>query len=132
MARKATTPTSDTNAGQDKIRCDCDIIHEDSVRDARAGMLEAQAYEDLASLLKHFGDPTRVRILHILSNRELCVCDLAVLLNLTKSAVSHQLKALRLSKLIRSRRDGQVIFYTVADDHVAQILSTALDHISED
>ena len=132
MARKATTPASDTNAGQDKIRCDCDIIHEDSVRDARAGMLEAQAYEDLASLLKHFGDPTRVRILHILANRELCVCDLAVLLNLTKSAVSHQLKALRLSKLIRSRRDGQVIFYTVADDHVAQILSTALDHISED
>lgn len=132
MARKATPPTSDTNAGQDKIRCDCDIIHEDSVQDARAGMLEAQAYEDLASLLKHFGDPTRVRILHILANRELCVCDLAVLLNLTKSAVSHQLKALRLSKLIRSRRDGQVIFYTVADDHVAQILSTALDHISED
>lgn len=132
MARKATTPTSDTNAGQDKIRCDCDIIHEDSVREARTSMLEAQAYEDLASLLKHFGDPTRVRILHILATRELCVCDLAVLLNLTKSAVSHQLKALRLSKLIRSRRDGQVIFYTVADDHVAQILSTALDHISED
>lgn len=132
MARKATHTKDEINAGQDKIRCDCDIIHEDSVRDARAAMLQAQAYEELASLLKHFGDPTRVRILHILATRELCVCDLAVLLNLTKSAVSHQLKSLRLSKLIRSRREGQVVFYTVADEHVAQILGTALDHIRED
>lgn len=113
-------------------RCDCEIIHEDSVREAQSNMLEAHTYEDLASLLKHFGDPTRVRILHILAKQELCVCDLAVLLNLTKSAISHQLKALRLSKLIRARRDGQVVFYTVADDHVTQILNMALDHISED
>ncbi|MBQ1927033.1 MAG: helix-turn-helix transcriptional regulator [Proteobacteria bacterium] len=113
-------------------RCDCDIIHEDSVRHAKADMLESQMYEDLASLLKHFGDPTRVRILHVLAKRELCVCDLAALLDLTKSAISHQLKALRLSKLIRSRREGQVVFYTVADDHVAQILNMALDHICED
>ncbi|MBQ8035898.1 MAG: helix-turn-helix transcriptional regulator [Proteobacteria bacterium] len=113
-------------------RCDCEIIHEDSVRVAKSNMLEAQTYEDLASLLKHFGDPTRVRILHVLAKQELCVCDLAALLNLTKSAISHQLKALRLSKLIRSRRDGQVVFYTVADDHVTQILNMALDHICED
>lgn len=113
-------------------RCDCEVIHEDSVRVAKSNMLEAHTYEDLASLLKHFGDTTRVRILHVLAKQELCVCDLAALLNLTKSAISHQLKALRLSKLIRARRDGQVVFYTVADDHVTQILNMALDHISED
>ena len=93
MAKKS--KTEETNA---PVRCDCDIIHEDSVRHAKADMLEGQMYEDLASLLKHFGDPTRVRILHVLAKRELCVCDLAALLDLTKSAISHQLKALRLSE----------------------------------
>lgn len=127
----AKTTTKQTDEKQDTTRCDCDIIHEDSVREARETMLPAQTYEDLSSLLKHFGDPTRVRILHVLATQELCVCDLAVLLNLTKSAVSHQLKALRLAKLVRSRREGQVVFYAVADDCVTQILNTAREHISE-
>ena len=115
----------------DNLRCDCDIIHPESVSKAKSKMFGDEKYEDIASLFKHFSDPTRVRILHALENGELCVCDLTVLLNLTKSAVSHQLKALRLSKLVRARRDGQVVFYSLDDDHVAQILNVALAHLDE-
>lgn len=114
-----------------EIRCDCDVIHEEAVEKAREQMLDPGKYDDLASLLKHFGDPTRVRILHVLRNQELCVCDLAALLNLTKSAVSHQLKALKLAKLVRSRREGQIIFYSLDDDHVMNILQIGLEHLSE-
>ena len=113
------------------IRCDCEVIHQEAVEKAKETMLAPDTYEDLACLLKHFGDPTRLKILYVLRNQELCVCDLAALLNLTKSAISHQLKALKLAKLVRSRRDGQIIFYTLNDEHVQDILEIALAHISE-
>ncbi len=111
--------------------CDCEIIHEEAVRETKSCMLENRLYEDLSALLKHFGDPNRVRILHMLCESELCVCDIAAILGITKSAVSHQLKALKLSKLVNSRRDGQIVFYTIADAHVKEILSTALEHLTE-
>jgi len=111
--------------------CDCEIIHEDAVRAAKSRMLEDGMYEDLSALLKHFGDPNRVRILHMLCESELCVCDIASILGITKSAVSHQLKALKLSKLVNSRRDGQIVFYTIADEHVKLIISTAMQHLTE-
>ena len=116
----------------DNLRCDCDILPPEAVSNAKAAMFSDGKYEDIAALFKHFSDPTRVRILHALEVKELCVCDLAALLNLTKSAVSHQLKALRLSKLVRARRDGQVVFYSLDDDHVAQILNVALAHLNEE
>ncbi len=112
-------------------RCDCDVIHPECVEHVRKTMLEDTEYEGIAALFKHFGDPTRIRILHALEKQELCVCDLAVLLNLTKSAISHQLKALKLGKLVRSRREGQVIFYSLADEHVGMIMSLGLDHLRE-
>ena len=114
-----------------ELRCDCDVIHPDAVELVRAGMLVQAEYEDIAALFKHFSDPTRMRILHALMTRELCVCDLAVLLNLTKSAVSHQLKALKLGKLVRSRREGQVVFYSLDDEHVGQIMRIGLEHLRE-
>lgn len=116
---------------KDSGRCDCDVIHHEAVNKAKGKMLADEMYTDLSSLLKHFGDANRVRILHVLCDGELCVCDLAALLGITKSAVSHQLKVLKLAKLVSSRREGQVVFYTIADEHVHAILSLALDHLSE-
>ena len=90
--------------------CDCDVIHEAVVADTRQKMQPEEEYLRLAALFKMFGDGTRVKILHALEQNEMCVCDLAALLGVTKSAVSHQLKALRLSNLVKSRRDGQVVY----------------------
>lgn len=109
--------------------CDCDMIHEEMVENTRSRMQNEEEYLDLAALFKMFGDGTRVKILHALELHELCVCDLAALLGMTKSAISHQLKALRLSNLVKSRREGQVIYYSLADDHVKYILDIGFDHI---
>ena len=113
----------------EKHMCDCEMIHEAMVEDTRKRMQAEPEYTQLSNLFKMFGDGTRVKILHALELNELCVCDLAALLGLTKSAVSHQLKALRLSNLVKSRRDGQVIYYSLADDHVKYILDIGFDHI---
>ena len=109
--------------------CDCDMIHEKTVENTRSRMQNEEDYLDLATLFKMFGDGTRVKILHALELNEMCVCDLAALLGMTKSAISHQLKALRLGNLVKSRRDGQVIYYSLADDHVKYILDIGFDHI---
>lgn len=111
--------------------CDCDVIHEHTVREVQAKLHPKEEYLDLAALFKMFGDGTRVQILHALEQSEMCVCDLAVLLGITKSAVSHQLKALRLANLVKFRRDGQTVYYSLADDHVKQILDIGLEHLSE-
>jgi len=112
--------------------CDCEMIHREVVENTRQKMQEEEEYLNLASLFKMFGDGTRVKILHALELNEMCVCDLAALLGVTKSAVSHQLKALRLSNLVKSRRDGQVVYYSLADDHVKYILDIGFDHIHHD
>ena len=109
--------------------CDCEVIHEALVEDTRKKMQTEAEYQRLAALFKMFGDGTRVKILHALEQNEMCVCDLAALLGVTKSAVSHQLKALRLANLVKFRRDGQVVYYSLADDHVKYILDIGFDHI---
>lgn len=114
-----------------ELTCDCDVIHEAVVRDTRGKMQPKDDYMGLASLFKMFGDGTRVQILHALEQNEMCVCDLAVLLGLTKSAVSHQLKALRLANLVKFRREAQVVYYSLADDHVKEILDIGFAHLSE-
>lgn len=114
------------------LSCDCDMIHNQAVEAARQKALPAEDYRRLADLFKMFADGTRVRLLHALSGDELCVCDLAVLLGMTKSAVSHQLKALRLSNLVKCRREGQVVYYSLADDHVKDILNIGLEHLYEE
>ncbi|MBQ1265482.1 MAG: helix-turn-helix transcriptional regulator [Proteobacteria bacterium] len=108
-----------------------EVIHQEAVNAAKDVMLDAQTYTDLASLLRHFGDPNRLRILQALAHVELCVGDLAALLGVTKSAVSHQLKDLKLAKLVISRRDGQLVYYSLADDHVRSIFDIALEHLNE-
>ncbi|MDD5948896.1 MAG: metalloregulator ArsR/SmtB family transcription factor [Lachnospiraceae bacterium] len=106
-------------------------VHEDVVR----RVLETQPAEeelyDLAELFKVFGDSTRIRILHALLESELCVGDIAQILNLSQSAVSHQLKILKDAKLVRFRREGKIIFYSLDDEHVRTILSMGMEHIEE-
>ena len=83
-------------------------------------------------LFKTFGDPTRIRILTALSRRELCVCDIAELLGMTQSAISHQLRILKQMKLVKFRRDGKTVYYSLADSHVSTILSQGIDHVTEE
>lgn len=111
--------------------CDCEIIHEDVVQAVRGQVPEKETYISLATLFKMFGDSTRVQILHALEQHELCVCDLAALLGVTKSAISHQLKSLRLARLVTYRREGQNVYYSLADEHVKKILDMGFEHISE-
>ena len=112
-------------------KCDCTVIHEDVVEEVRRRLPDEEDLLDLADLFKVFGDSTRVKILCALWESELCVCDIAALLGMTKSAISHQLRILKQSKLIKNRRDGKVVYYSLDDDHVKNIFSQGLTHISE-
>ena len=112
-------------------RCDCDVIHQDVVNRVREIMPEEETLYDLAELFKVFGDSTRIRILWALEESEMCVCDIANLLNMTQSAISHQLRVLRQAALVKSRRDGKVVYYSLDDEHVQQIIAQGMVHILE-
>ena len=112
-------------------RCDCNVIHEEIVNTVRDKMpLEENLY-DLAELFKVFGDTTRIKILWALTESEMCVCDIAVLLNMTQSAISHQLRLLKQTRLVKNRKDGKVVYYSLDDAHVKQIFDQGLIHINE-
>lgn len=113
------------------LSCDCDVIHAEVVEKVRQVMPEENELYNLADFFKVLGDSTRARMIWALDENEMCVCDLAVLLNMTKSAISHQLKSLRAAKLVKFRREGKVVFYSLADDHVKQIFEKGLEHIRE-
>ena len=100
--------------------------------DIRAALPTDEEIYNLAELFKVFGDSTRIRILFVLSSAEVCVCDLARVLNMTQSAISHQLRILKQNKLVKSRREGKSIFYSLADGHVSTIIAQGRDHIEED
>lgn len=109
--------------------CTIDCVHAEAVERARADMLPDQQVAHLTELFKVLADQTRVRILRALFPGELCVCDLATLLSMTPSAVSHQLRLLRASKLVRFRKQGKVVFYSLDDDHVRGLIAEGLDHV---
>ena len=111
--------------------CDFYQVHEDVVRTVRDKMPDEDVLFDLNELFKVFGDSTRIRILYCLFASEMCVCDIATLLNMTQSAISHQLSVLKKSKLVKSRRDGKTIFYSLADSHVRAILDQGVEHVTE-
>ena len=111
--------------------CACDEVHASAVEERRRHMPEESVLYDLSDFFKVFGDSTRMRILFALEGEPLCVCDLADLLGMTKSAVSHQLKILRQNALITYRRAGKNVYYSLADEHVGAIIETALEHIKE-
>jgi DNA-binding transcriptional ArsR family regulator len=111
--------------------CDCSVIHQETVDKVKAAMPDDTLLYDLADFFKVLGDSTRVRIMWALDSSEMCVCDLAVLLNMTKSAISHQLRELRRANLVRSRREGKIVYYSLADDHVRDVFEKGMEHISE-
>lgn len=112
--------------------CDTVEVHEDLLKIVNETMPEETELYDLAELFKIFGDSTRIRILFVLFEAEVCVCDLAQALNMTQSAISHQLKILKQNKLIKNRREGKSIFYSLADEHVRTIIAMGREHIEEE
>lgn len=116
---------------QTVICCDSIETHPELLNKVLASMPEEEELYDLAELFKVFGDSTRIRILYVLFEAEVCVCDLAAILNMTQSAISHQLKILKQSKLVKARRDGKSIYYSLADDHVRSIIAEGQEHIEE-
>ncbi len=112
-------------------RCEFIHVHEEIVEKVMNQMPEEEILYDLAELFKIFGDSTRIKILYVLFESEMCVCDIAQLLNLSQSAVSHQLRALKQSKLVKYRREGKTVFYSLADGHVRTIIDQGMEHVAE-
>ena len=111
--------------------CEENLVHQDAVERVRDLLPQDEILYDLAELFKIFGDSTRVKILYALLESELCVCDIAKLMEVSQSAVSHQLRVLKGSKLVKFRREGKVVYYSLADEHVIRILSQGMEHILE-
>lgn len=112
--------------------CSEECVHEDLLKIVNDTMPEETELYDLAELFKVFGDSTRIRILFVLFEAEVCVCDLAEALHMTQSPISHQLRILKQNKLVNSRREGKSIFYSLADGHVRTIIAQGREHIEED
>lgn len=119
------------NMGDSVERCEYMCVHEDIVAQVKERMPEEEILYDLAELYKVFGDTTRIKILYVLLEAEMCVCDIALLLNMSQSAISHQLRVLKQSKLVKYRREGKTVFYSLADNHVRTIISQGMDHVEE-
>lgn len=112
-------------------KCEYFHIHKDMVENVKSKMPCDEQLYDLADLFKVFGDTTRIKILYALFESEMCVCDIATLLNMEQSAISHQLKVLKQSKLVRSRRQGKSVIYSLDDDHVRTMIDMGFEHITE-
>lgn len=116
----------------DVERCDCTVIHQDIVDWVKDKMPDEDVLIDLSELFRIFGDSTRVKILWALYESEMCVCDISTLLNMSQSAISHQLRILKQTDLVKSRRAGRVVFYSLKDEHVKRIIDQGLAHITEE
>ncbi|MBW6462779.1 MAG: ArsR/SmtB family transcription factor [Dethiobacteria bacterium] len=115
----------------ENLRCDCSIVHQDIVERVQVKMPPEEMLYDLAELFKVFGDSTRIKIIWALFEEEMCVCDIAYLLNMTQSAISHQLRVLKQARLVKPRRDGKNIYYSLDDQHIEEIFNQGLNHINE-
>ena len=111
--------------------CEENLVHQDAVEQVQGLLPPDETLYDLAELFKIFGDCTRVKILYALLESELCVCDIAKLMEVSQSAVSHQLRVLKTCKLVKFRREGKTVYYSLADEHVIRILSQGMEHILE-
>ena len=111
--------------------CSCNVIHKEVVENVKNKLPKEETLYDLAELFKVFGDSTRIKIICSLFESEMCVCDLSVLLNISQSAISHQLRVLKSARLVNFRRAGKVIYYSLDDEHIKQIFDAVLHHITE-
>ncbi|MBO4992566.1 MAG: winged helix-turn-helix transcriptional regulator [Firmicutes bacterium] len=112
-------------------RCDEICVHDEVVNSVTEEMPEDEILYDLAELFKVFGDTTRIKILYVLFESDMCVCDIAELLNMGQSAISHQLRVLKQAQLVKFRREGKQVIYSLADDHVRTIINNGMEHIME-
>jgi len=112
--------------------CEVSMIHDDVVARVRSKMPDEEPVYDVSELFKVFGDSTRARIICALNIEEMCVCDLAALLNMTHSAISHQLRLLKVSRIVKCRKQGRVVYYSLDDSHIGQIFAMAFDHVMEE
>lgn len=112
-------------------RCEVQCIHEENVKAVREQMIQDETFYELADLFKTLGDSTRIKMLFALMQRELCVCDLAQVIGASDSAVSHQLRVLRSQKLVKFRREGKILYYSLDDDHIRSLFAQGLEHVTE-
>lgn len=117
---------------KNNFSCDCNTIHDDVVENVKDKMPNIETFKQISSFFKVLGDTTRAQIMWALDENELCVCDIANVLGMTKSAVSHQLSMLRKENLVKFRREGKIVFYSLADDHVKVMFESCLEHMNED
>lgn len=111
--------------------CGCRVIHQDVVDAAQQDLCDDQVYDHLAQLFKAYSDKNRLKIIHALSQHEMCVCDLAAMLSVSESAVSHQLRFLRSIRLVKNRREGNILYYSLYDEHCYHLLTTGLTHLED-
>ena len=121
----------DINNGENIAECEFKHIHQDIIETVRENMPEEDMLVDLAELFKVLGDQTRIKIIFILFKEEMCVCDIADLLDMTHSSISHQLRVLKQARLVKFRKEGKTVFYSLDDCHISQIFSCGLEHIEE-
>ena len=111
--------------------CDCNTIHHETVKKVKQKMINKETLDKTATFFKILSDPTRLKIICALDNNEMCVCDIAAVLGMNQSAISHQLRILKQSRLVKFRRDGKSVFYSLADAHVRTMIAQGMEHISE-
>ncbi|MFR4778530.1 MAG: ArsR/SmtB family transcription factor [Finegoldia magna] len=112
-------------------KCEVTLIHEDNVKKAINELPNDELIADLSDMFKIFGDQTRVKILMALESGEMCVCDIAAVMDMSQSAISHQLRVLKQSNIVKTRREGKVVYYSISDDHVKEIFDMAIVHVQE-
>ncbi|MBS5966770.1 MAG: helix-turn-helix transcriptional regulator [Finegoldia magna] len=112
-------------------KCEVTLIHEENVKKAINELPDDELIADMSDMFKIFGDQTRVKILMALESGELCVCDIAAVMNMSQSAISHQLRVLKQSNIVKTRREGKVVYYSISDDHVKEIFDMAMVHVQE-
>lgn len=112
-------------------KCEVTLIHEDNVKKAVNELPDDELIADLSDMFKIFGDQTRMKILMALESGELCVCDIAAVMDMSQSAISHQLRVLKQSNIVKTRREGKVVYYSISDDHVKEIFDIAMVHVQE-
>lgn len=114
----------------ENLSCDCNIIHEEVVYNTKKRLEAIKIFNDVSNFFKIIGDTTRTKILFALDNNEMCVCDIANTLGMSKSSISHQLSVLKENGIIKSRRSGKEVYYTLDDEHISEVFEVALEHIN--
>ncbi|MEG0034477.1 MAG: metalloregulator ArsR/SmtB family transcription factor [Bacilli bacterium] len=116
---------------KNKFICDCNVLHQESIDFIETNMLTHQEITDVSNLFKIIGDPTRLKILWVIKEKEVCVCDICNLMDMSKSAISHQLAVLRASNLVTFYKEGKSVFYKLADGHIEKLIDICREHIKE-